>query len=383
MRASALAPITLLGGGFGNFKNQLNAFPAWTRPAIQKITSLFPGSGLSPNFTRDLSAHAGRKVNLFDTDTWNPAYLKTYKDMFAPGSIVANFGTPAKGLKGKVFGQPVSSARASKLWENKELEAQYLKGILPDTTSIASLVKEFGINTRSRNAGQQIMDAARQKYGNKFLLKPITSYQSDSSLFPTYKTDPQELLATLRGGIENNTGDVIGRGLKNWVVQKKFDLKEPSLLDKLLRRLDGGHGSGAREYRVHTIGNKVIPYATLFRGSGRSALPYHTNEMKMVEKEMQKLLDKNLSKSHKNIPFGFDVLIGKNGKIIPIESNPATFEGSSGFASMPHVMDAIVSHLGGKTPLYILRQQALERAAKNTAAGTAVLAPTLYGLSAE
>ena len=382
MRASSSAPITLLGGGFGNFKNQLNAFPAWTRPAIRKITSLFPGSGLSPNFTRDLSAHVGRKVNLFDTDTWNPAYLKTYKDMFAPGSIVANFGTPAKGLKGKVFGQPVSSARASKLWENKELEAQYLKGILPDTTSVSSLIKEFGINTRSRNAGQQIMDAARQKYGDKFLLKPITSYQSDSSLFPTYKTDPQELLQTLRGGIENNTGDVIGRGLKNWVVQKKFDLKNPGLLDKVLNRI-GGFGSGAREYRVHAIGNKVIPYATAYRGSTRVALPYHTSEMAMVEKELQRLLDKNLSRQHKNIPFGFDVLIGKDGKIIPIEANPATLVGSSGLASMPHTIDAIASHLAGKTPLYILRQQALERAAKNTAAGTAVLAPTLYGLSAE
>ena len=74
--------------------------------------------------------------------------------------------------------------------------------------------------------------------------------------------------------------------------------------------------------------------------------------------------------------------IWKNGKIIPIESNPATLAGASGLAALPHVTDAAASFVAGKTPLYILRQRAIENAASNAANSAlnsaGVIAPSLY-----
>ena len=378
----AASPITLLGLGLGNFKQQFNALPKFIQPAVRKFSDRYlPGSGLSTNFANDLSKHLGRKVSLFDAETLTPSIIKKHKDFFGPNASIVNLGTPVSGIKQKVLGQPIATAAKSKLWENKALEAKFLEGIIPDTSSLPALAKEFGINLRSRGAGQQILDAARQKYGDKFLFKPITSHQSSPSLFPTHKTAPGELLKTLRGGILNNSGDTLGRGTRNWVVQKKFDLKEPSLFDKFLK-FTSIAGTGAREYRVHAVGHKVIPYGSTYRGSLRMGLPYYTKEHALVEKEMQNLLNSNLKKEHRNVPFAFDVLIGKNGKIIPIESNPATLDGASGLAALPHVTDAAASFVAGKTPLYILRQRAIENAASNAANSAlnsaGVIAPSLY-----
>jgi hypothetical protein len=231
----AASPITLLGLGLGNFKQQFSALPKFIQPSVRKFSDKYlPGSGFSTNFANDLSKHLGRKVSLFDAETLTPAIIKKQKDLFGPNASILNLGTPVKGIKQNVIGQPISTAAQSKLWENKALEAEFLKGVIPDTISVPTLAKEFGINLRSRGAGQQILNAAKQKYGDKFLFKPSVSHQSSPSLFPTNSTDPRELLKTLKGGIPNKAGDTLGRGTRNWVVQKKFDIKAPSLFDRFL-----------------------------------------------------------------------------------------------------------------------------------------------------
>jgi hypothetical protein len=379
---SQLPPITLLGLGLGNFKNQFSSLPKVLRnPAKKFFDKFLSSSSWSTNFERDLSTHLGRKVGLFDAETFDPRFVKKYKEFFAPGAIIANLGTPVKGIKGKTIGLPVNTAKDTRMWENKLNEANFLKGILPETYSVPQLAKEFGINMRAANAGTLLQQAAKKKFGNKFLFKPITSYQTNPSAFPTQQSSAEELISTLRSGIRGNTGDVFGKGYKNWIVQKKLDLKSPNLLDRALGIIAPA-GTGAREYRIHTLGNKVVPYASTYRGSARMVTPWATKEQLNAERHLQSLLSKHLDKRFHNTPFAFDVVIGKNGIPIPIEANPATLGGASGLVSTPHITDAILSHLGNKTPIYILRQRALEQTAKNTAKGTlagaSVLAPSIY-----
>jgi len=375
-------PIALLGLGLGNFKNQFTSLPKFLRRPVKSFVDKFlPSSSWSSNFERDLGAHLGRRVGLFDTETFTPSLTKAYKDFFAPGAAVANLGTPVKGIKSLTFGAPISTARDSRAWENKLIEANFLKGILPETYGVSQLAKEFGINMRTADAGSLLQQAARKKFGNKFLFKPITSHQTNPTSFPTHQSSPEELISTLRSGITGNSGDIFGKGYKNWVVQRRLDIKPPSLLDRAIKFINPA-GTGAREYRVHTVGNKVIPYASTYRGNARMVVPWATKEQLKVEQELQKLLSKRLDKRFSNTPFAFDVVIGKNGRPIPIEANPATLRGASGLVSTPHVTDAILSHLGNKTPLYVLRQRALEQSVKNTTnsavSGAPILAPSLY-----
>lgn len=382
-----LPPINLLGLGLGNFKSQFTSLPKFLRkPAKNFVDNYLPSSSWSTNFERDLSSHLGRKVSLFDSETFDPRFVKKYNNSFTPDAITANLGTPVRGLKTKVFGAPISNTIDSRVWENKLHEANLLKGILPDTYSVPQLVKEFGINMRAENAGVLLQDAARKKFGDKFLFKPITSHQTDPSTFPTHTWSAENLLSTLRQGVAGNTGELFGKGPKNWVVQQKFDLKAPNLLDKTINFFSGA-GTGAREYRVHTIGDKVIPYASTYRGGGRMVVPWATKEQLYAEQHLQSLLSKNLNKRHKDTPFAFDVVIGKNGVPIPIEANPATLSGASGLVATPHITDAILSHLGNKTPLYILRQRAIENAASNAASATVnnawKIAPSLYRAPAD
>jgi hypothetical protein len=376
------APITLLGLGLGNFKNQFSSLPKILRkPAKGLVDTFLPSSTWSTNFERDMSAHLGRRVGLFDAETFHPSFVKKYKNFFTPDAAIANLGTPVKGIKNTVFGAPISTAKGTRMWENKLHEATALKGILPETHGVAQLAREFGINMRRADAGVLLQQAAKKKFGEKFLFKPITSHQTDPSWFPTNTTSADELMSTLRSGIEGNTGELFGKGYKNWIVQPHLDIKAPNLLDRVLRMISPV-GTGAREYRVHAVGNKVIPYASSYRGGPRMVLPWATKEQLRAESHLQQLLTKHLDKKYHNTPFGFDVVIGKDGIPIPIEANPATLGGASGLVSTPHITDAILSHMGNKTPLYILRQRALERTAKNIAVGTAtgatILAPSLY-----
>jgi hypothetical protein len=375
-------PISLLGLGLGNFKKEFTSLPSLLRkPAKKFVDKFLPSSSWSANFERNLGAHLGRRVKLFDTEAFSPSVVKKNKDFFSSGATVANFGTPVKGIKGRTFGAPISTLRGSSAWENKLNEANFLKGILPETYGVAQLAKEFGINMRAANAGALLQQAARNKFGNKFLFKPITSHQTNPASFPTQQSSPADLIKTLRSGITGNSGDLFGKGYKNWVVQRKLDIKAPSLLDRAIKFIHPS-GTGAREYRVHTIGNKVIPYASTYRGNARMVLPWATKEQLKVERELQNLLSKKLDKRFSNTPFAFDVVIGKNGRPIPIEANPATLSGASGLVSTPHVTDAILSHLGNKIPLYVLRQRALAQSAKNTAnsaaSGVSAVAPSLY-----
>lgn len=354
----------------------LSAVPDPLKRLLHKATK---GTGLFGSLEDDLSQHLNRKVRLFDTEKARPAAIQRFLAP-DPKAELINVGTPVTGLPDLMFGRrmrgsPVNNATRARAWEDKAQESKFLKGIIPDAISVPDLMKELGINMRNPDAGAQLLAGARKRYGNDFLFKPRISHQSISSTFPTARSSPEELISKLRSGVLNSSNERLARGYRNWVVQKKMSVKPQGVFDRILGRLAPGIGSGAREYRVHTLGNRVIPGASVFRGGLRQVLPWQTAEMRMVEKQMQQLLKSRMRSEHGQTPFAFDVLIGKNNKIVPIESNPATLGGASGLAEVPHVVDAIASFAAGKTPLYIQRQRALENVGRNTARGLHTVAP--------
>ena len=144
------------------------------------------------------------------------------------------------------------------------------------------------------------------------------------------------------------------------------------------------------EFRVHVLGNQVLPGFTFHRAMGAldtlphralvkslpksitgdlSNVPLTEATHKLVEKKLQRALSK------KNLPkgqlFGMDVAIGKNGKIKIVETNPSDIAGYSGFLdqkSAPlHRSAGLYKALTGRRAPY---QAALGGAA--AAAGTGV-----------
>jgi hypothetical protein len=372
-KAKHINVLSGIGGGPLSGYDEMSWIPEFVRPAISKLTSRF---GLFDDPSAHISKHIGKNYRYFDTDELHNLSARQlrakYPELYAKDAININLGTPISRTV-PTIGSPIRSTRASKDMENKYIEAQRMLGILPETQDIKLFAKAHNIDLKSPGAAAALKAALKQQYGSNYFLKPKISYQSNAATFPTARSRPETLMHALQQGVQNNEGKVIGRNF-NWIVQPKMDVLSPTLADRTLTRVADAAGmytgTGAREYRVHTIGKNVIPYASVYRGGGRQVLPWVTKEQLMVEKQMQKLLNEKLDKRFDDTPFGFDVLIGKGGKmqIRPIESNPATVEGSSGLAWYPHVQDAIASYAAGKLPMYVQRQRMLENTARNTLA---------------
>jgi hypothetical protein len=114
---------------------------------------------------------------------------------------------------------------------------------------------------------------------------------------------------------------------------------------------------GAREYRVHVINGKVVPYATVHRGSpsgyvGSLLRPWASAEQRAAESYAQQAASRQPAQFGKQV-FGYDVGIDTAGKPFLIEMNPS-FQGSgSGFMRNIPIADAIGSAMRGRLPNYV------------------------------
>ena len=119
---------------------------------------------------------------------------------------------------------------------------------------------------------------------------------------------------------------------------------------------------GTKEYRVHALDGKVIPYATVGRGSVLSMLnPLYTPTHRAAEAEVQRAL-RRLPLKYRKGSYGFDVAKLRDGSMRIIESNPAGSSGASGFLTDGRVIDATLAAAKGRLP-------ALEWARRGTLAG--------------
>lgn len=355
---------------------------------ISKVMApLTRGTGLFGNLEKDLSKHTGRNVHLFSPDDLSTGYpaelgspaVNKFQNFISSGPTdVVNLGTSIKDFLNtrvrRQIGQPGTAGSASG-WNDKAYEANALQGILPRSRKLSDIIKDTGVDFRKPDAANTLRTGLQSEFGKDWLLKPRLSYKTMPSALPTNKTEPEQLLAALKGGITNSDGELFGRGAKSWLAQPRLDLQQQSrgdvILDTIAKKIFGkSFGTGNKEYRVHSIGNEVIPGASVYRGGVRAIIPWQTKEQKMIEQQMGELLRNNLSPKHKNMPFAFDVALDRAGKVVPIEANPAIArDGASGLAQLPHVLDAVASHYSGKTPMFIQRQNNIIGAAKGLGVG--------------
>lgn len=123
---------------------------------------------------------------------------------------------------------------------------------------------------------------------------------------------------------------------------------------------------GTQEYRVHALDGKVVPYATLHRGSPTQAilerwLPFRTRRIRDMETAVQKALDAARQRdpaSIKDTFHGFDVGLGHNNKPFIIEANPSSMGTGSGMLTDPQVQDALSAAVKGRLPAHVLARRA-------------------------
>ena len=289
---------------------------------------------------------------------------------------------------------------------SKLREAQYFPELLPRTERLSDAMGAAGVTAKDP-AG--VLQALRDSYGARgFVLKPDGGFATSGSSLLTDKSSASELSRMLRKGIRNNQNTKFSGDPRNMVVQEKLDLAPLNRVERgannlfeahsqhrlgdlrglfsrdatkrtaakdMVGALAGGKlpfaatgssaGGTAKEFRVHVIDGKVVPYATSGRGSVLGALPFRTRNHGLAEKSLQEQLRTIDPKKLKGT-WGMDVMKTRDGKFRVVETNPTT-AGGSGFASAPHIQDAFSAAIEGRLPRYVATQRAASAAGRGGA----------------
>ena len=261
-----------------------------------------------------------------------------------------------------------------KIDSSKLYEAKMFKGI-GKTEILANILKQ-------QQKGETIADTLNRVYGKKGWVAKMLKGQA--SLRTRGAKDANIYFHT-----DDNLSEMdkltkrYGRSqLKKWIVQPNKNLQENSkvrqFLDNTLMPWTQPDFSGMKEYRVHVINGKVVPYATMDRGSSTRGVinaisPWRKDEIRKVEEYAQKQMSGLKNKHIRKGNFGFDVAIDVNGKPQLVEANPAATSGASGFLTHPYVKDAIQAAAAGRLPYHVMARRAIY--------GGAGLGATAYGLN--
>jgi len=254
------------------------------------------------------------------------------------------------GLKrnSKILGEGSSGA-----WDKLE-EANSSPGFIPKAQELSKLIKRKA-QLQGRGA-ERLLD---KHYPDGWVLKKRFAGNSQA----TTQTKHPELY--LSGGPDKLKQIDPRSALKDWMVQEKKQIAEP-LMNRVTADLgkklfNYGNMTGKSEYRVHSIDGKVIPGATIDRGSPigfiKNFVPgWETSRRKMLEKYMQQALNK-LPAGKKKLNYGADIAITPEGKPFLVEMNPISDEGSSGYYTHPVVIDAMRAAVKGKKNLQDITKQ--------------------------
>jgi hypothetical protein len=149
----------------------------------------------------------------------------------------------------------------------------------------------------------------------------------------------------------------------DYIVQPKKELAPVSGISKFIDKhffpeKVTGSLSGKQEYRVHTMNGRVVPYATVHRGSASNILanllrPFRSKQQRLAESYTQAQLDNAKFKKYRSGAYGMDVAFDSKNRPQLIETNPADKGGTSGFLQHPIVTDAIIGAAKGKLPAFI------------------------------
>lgn len=251
---------------------------------------------------------------------------------------------------------------------DKLREAQMLSGYIPQTENLSKFLR--GSKRWSKPRMEQVRSKLTESLGPNWILKPRMGNASLPGEFITENTPlTPSLMARLREtphlAQQRQVLEQVGpmQGILDNLISKT----SPKFFQNLNR--------GTREYRVHSMGGKVVPFATSPRGSASEYLsyylrPWQSKRTRQIEQYVQEALNRMPEKARK-IGYGFDVGVDQYGRPFIIEANPAAAGMASGFVSLPQVADAYGSAVKGRLPAYVkLRNAAYLAGAGGLAAHT-------------
>jgi ATP-grasp domain, R2K clade family 2 len=218
-------------------------------------------------------------------------------------------------------------------------------------------------------------DAARaaleRKLGANWIVKSRTGLaSSDTNL--TDKALGSDLLTRLRETLREN------KGAKNVIAQRRSEAKEVGPFKRWVDEtfgVPGSIGMKKKEYRVHVVNGKVVPYATYGRGNmvdyATTLLnPFRSKEVRDVEAAVQKAMNAVKNKSDRfKASYGFDVGVDKAGKPFIVETNPSEGGIASSWFDSPFVADSTIAAAKGELPKWVKLRNSVYGA--GTAAGVA------------
>jgi hypothetical protein len=243
--------------------------------------------------------------------------------------------------------------KIDRIGESKYLEAKMFP-VITKTDYMSKVVK----NLDDTKHIEKVLD---KKYPNGWVIKRDSG---ENSIGHLASGNPVLIISNKN---RRDLSKLTGADLKNMVVQENSHLQDVNpIFEKLKTRFidsEPGALSGKKEYRVHVVNGKVIPYATAHRGNevaylAESMMPFRSLNQRraerLAEEAVKSIGDKSLLK---NQVYGFDIGIGKGNKPFLIETNPSATAGSSGFLVDDLVQDAISANIAGRLPHHIVAKR--------------------------
>ncbi len=257
--------------------------------------------------------------------------------------------------------------------EQARLLAKEAPGTMARTLSVADIAKKYGIKVRPGRTLdkdlKQLQDALHKEFDGKYIIKTrgareggdvgaassgifpsgetnlAESYKKWKAMRPEYQKSLEEL-EELGGETHVNTmiegfrkrpgyeGRVVDELLHNNVIfQEKLPLKQYS--DRVVKKLQQKGFIPNREYRIHSIGGKVMPSLAMPRSPTNPIQSIvETIKARHAAKWVQKNVMDKLQGAAKEISYGMDVAPLKGGGYRVLELNPG---GASGLLQHPVV----------------------------------------------
>ena len=161
-------------------------------------------------------------------------------------------------------------------------------------------------------------------------------------------------MSRLRESVKNE-------GAAGMIAQRRSEAQEVGPFSRWLDGMfgDAGIGMKKKEYRLHVVNGKVVPFATYGRGNvldyAKTLLnPFRTKEVRSVEEFAQRAIDKVKNKNDRlKASYGFDVGVDTKGKPFLVETNPSEGGISSSWLDAPFVADSVSAAAKGELPKWV------------------------------
>ena len=246
---------------------------------------------------------------------------------------------------------------------NKQKELELFKNYVPRSVNVSDIAKNLKIDPSKIHLPdnrRKLTKALGKEFGEQgYIVKAFNGVGTEAG-------------STFMPPLDSNAAIPFSSN-RRYFAQKLEDTEK-------VRKYFGNKSTGKsyKEYRVHTIDGKVVPYATFDRFN-RSPLVSLKNmlvrdkNVRAAEELAQNAINSLPANYQNKRTCGMDIGINAQGKPFFIEGNMTRKDGMSGFLmDNPLTHSAISGAIRGKTPAHVLAARgAVGTAAAGTTGGVA------------